>query len=152
MQVILLDKIAKLGNLGDSVKVKAGYGRNYLLPKGKAMLATKENLAIIEEQKAELVKKMEESKSKAVKKGELLSELTLSISARVGEEGKLFGSVGTQDICDAISKHSIEVEKKEILLADGPLRTVGTHEIAIRLHPDVTIGLEVSIVDDNKDA
>tara|TARA_B000000557_G_C20601086_1_gene369704 strand:- start:29 stop:487 length:459 start_codon:yes stop_codon:yes gene_type:complete len=152
MQVILLDKIAKLGNLGDSVKVKAGYGRNYLLPKGKAMLATKENLAIIEEQKAELVKKMEESKSKAVKKGELLSELTLSISARVGEEGKLFGSVGTQDICDAINKHSIEVEKKEILLADGPLRTVGTHEIAIRLHPDVTIGLEVSIVDDNKDA
>lgn len=152
MQVILLDKIAKLGNLGDSVKVKAGYGRNYLLPKGKAMLATKENLAIIEEQKAELVKKMEESKSKAVKKGELLAELTLSISARVGEEGKLFGSVGTQDICDAINKHSIEVEKKEILLADGPLRTVGTHEIAIRLHPDVTIGLEVSIVDDNKDA
>ena len=152
MQVILLDKIAKLGNLGDSVKVKAGYGRNYLLPKGKAMLATKENLAIIEERKAELVKKMEESKSKAVKKGELLSELTLSISARVGEEGKLFGSVGTQDICDAINKHSIEVEKKEILLADGPLRTVGTHEIAIRLHPDVTIGLEVSIVDDNKDA
>ena len=112
MQVILLDKIAKLGNLGDSVKVKAGYGRNYLLPKGKAMLATKENLAIIEEQKAELVKKMEESKSKAVKKGELLAELTLSISARVGEEGKLFGSVGTQDICDAINKHSIEVEKK----------------------------------------
>lgn len=152
MQVILLDKIAKLGNLGDSVKVKAGYGRNYLLPKGKAMLATKENLAIVEEQKAELVKKMEESKSKAVKKGELLAELTLSISARVGEEGKLFGSVGTQDICDAINKHSIEVEKKEILLADGPLRTVGTHEIAIRLHPDVTIGLEVSIVDDNKDA
>ena len=152
MQVILLDKIAKLGNLGDSVKVKAGYGRNYLLPKGKAMLATKENLAIIEEQKAELVKKMEESKSKAVKKGELLAELTLSISARVGEEGKLFGSVGTQDICDAINKHSIEVEKKEILLADGPLRTVGTHEIAIRLHPDVTIGLELSIVDDNKDA
>ena len=151
MQVILLDKIAKLGNLGDSVKVKAGYGRNYLLPKGKAMLATKENLAIIEEQKAELVKKMEESKSKAVKKGELLAELTLSISARVGEEGKLFGSVGTQDICDAINKHSIEVEKKEVLLADGPLRTVGTHEIAIRLHPDVTIGLEVSIVDDNKD-
>ena len=152
MQVILLDKIAKLGNLGDSVKVKAGYGRNYLLPKGKAMLATKENLAIIEEQKAELVKKMEESKSKAVKKGELLAELTLSISARVGEEGKLFGSVGTQDICDAINKHSIEVEKKEVLLADGPLRTVGTHEIAIRLHPDVTIGLELSIVDDNKDA
>ena len=78
--------------------------------------------------------------------------MTLSISARVGDEGKLFGSVGTQDICDAINKHSIEVEKKEILLADGPLRTVGTHEIAIRLHPDVTIGLEVSIVDDNKDA
>ena len=152
MQVILLDKIAKLGDLGDSVKVKAGYGRNYLLPKGKAMLATKENLAIIEEQKAELVKKMEESKSKAVKKGELLSELTLSIPAKVGDEGKLFGSVGTQDICDAINKHSIEVEKKEVLLADGPLRTVGIHEIAIRLHPDVTIELEVSIVDDNKDA
>ena len=152
MQVILLDKIAKLGNLGDSVKVKAGYGRNYLLPKGKAMLATKENLAIIEGQKAELVKKMEESKSKAIKKGELLSELTLSIFARVGEEGKLFGSVGTQDICDAINQQSIEVEKKEILLADGPLRTVGTHQIAIRLHPDVTVELEVSIVDDKKDA
>ena len=94
MQVILLDKIAKLGNLGDSVKVKAGYGRNYLLPKGKAMLATKENLAIIEEQKAELAEKMEESKNQAVKELNSFAELTLSISARVGEEGKLFGSIG----------------------------------------------------------
>ena len=112
MQVILLDKIGKLGDLGDTVNVKAGYGRNFLLPTGKAMLATKENLAIIEEQKAELVKNMEESRSKAVKRGELLSELALSISAKVGEEGKLFGSVGTQDICEAIKQQSIEVEKK----------------------------------------
>ena len=117
MQVILLDKIGKLGDLGDTVNVKAGYGRNFLLPTGKAMLATKENLAIIEEQKAELVKNMEESRSKAVKRGELLSELALSISAKVGEEGKLFGSVGTQDICEAIKQQSIEVEKKEILEA-----------------------------------
>ncbi len=152
MQVILLDKIGKLGDLGDTVNVKAGYGRNFLLPAGKAMLATKENLAIIEEQKAELVKKMEESKSKAIKRGELLTELVLSISAKVGEEGKLFGSVGTQDISDAIKQQSIEVEKKEILLADGPLRTVGTHKIAIRLHPDVTIELEVLIVDDTKES
>ena len=107
MQVILLDKIGKLGDLGDTVNVKAGYGRNFLLPAGKAMLATKENLAIIEEQKAELVKKMEESKSKAIKRGELLTELVLSISAKVGEEGKLFGSVGTQDISDAIKQQSI---------------------------------------------
>ena len=152
MQVILLDKIGKLGDLGDTVNVKAGYGRNFLLPTGKAMLATKENLAIIEEQKAELVKNMEESRSKAVKRGELLSELALSISAKVGEEGKLFGSVGTQDICEAIKQRSIEVEKKEILLANGPLRTVGAHKISIRLHPDVTIELEVSIVDDAKDS
>ena len=152
MQVILLDKIGKLGDLGDTVSVKAGYGRNFLLPTGKAMLATKENLAIIEEQKAELVKNMEESRSKAVKRGELLSELALSISAKVGEEGKLFGSVGTQDICEAIKQQSIEVEKKEILLANGPLRTVGAHKISIRLHPDVTIELEVSIVDDTKDS
>ena len=152
MQVILLDKIGKLGDLGDTVNVKAGYGRNFLLPTGKAMLATKENLAIIEEQKAELVKNMEESRSKAVKRGELLSELALSISAKVGEEGKLFGSVGTQDICEAIKQQSIEVEKKEILLANGPLRTVGAHKISIRLHPDVTIDLEVSIVDDAKDS
>ncbi len=152
MQVILLDKIGKLGDLGDTVNVKAGYGRNFLLPTGKAMLATKENLAIIEEQKAELVKNMEESRSKAVKRGELLSELALSISAKVGEEGKLFGSVGTQDICEAIKQQSIEVEKKEILLANGPLRTVGAHKISIRLHPDVTIELEVSIVDDTKDS
>ncbi|OUU73959.1 MAG: 50S ribosomal protein L9 [Methylococcaceae bacterium TMED69] len=152
MQVILLDKIGKLGDLGDTVNVKAGYGRNFLLPAGKAMLATKENLAIIEEQKAELVKKMEESKSKAIKRGELLTELVLSISAKVGEEGKLFGSVGTQDISDAIKQQSIEVEKKEILLADGPLRTVGTHKVAIRLHPDVTIELEVLIVDDTKES
>tara|TARA_B100001115_G_C15639615_1_gene307728 strand:+ start:116 stop:574 length:459 start_codon:yes stop_codon:yes gene_type:complete len=152
MQVILLDKIGKLGDLGDTVNVKAGYGRNFLLPTGKAMLATKENLAIIEEQKAELVKNMEESRSKAVKRGELLSELALSISAKVGEEGKLFGSVGTQDICEAIKQQSIEVEKKEILLANGPLRTVGAHKISIRLHPDVTIELEVSIVDDAKDS
>ena len=152
MQVILLDKIGKLGDLGDTVNVKAGYGRNFLLPTGKAMLATKENLAIIEEQKAKLVKKMEESKSKAVKRGELLAELALSISAKVSEEGKLFGSVGTQDICDAIKQQSIEVEKKEILLADGPLRTVGNHKVAIRLHPDVTIELDVSIVDDAEDS
>ena len=152
MQVILLDKIGKLGDLGDTVNVKAGYGRNFLLPTGKAMLATKENLAIIEEQKAELVKKMEESKSKAVKRGELLAELALMIPAKVGEEGKLFGSVGTQDICDAIKQKSIEVEKKEILLANGPLRTVGTHKVAVRLHPDVTIELDVSIVDEAKDS
>lgn len=152
MQVILLDKIGKLGDLGDTVNVKAGYGRNFLLPAGKAMLATKENLAIIEEQKAELVKKMEESKSKAVKRGELLTELALSISAKVGEEGKLFGSVGTQDISDAIKQQSIEVEKKEILLADGPLRTVGSHKVAIRLHPDVTVEVEVLIVDDAKES
>ena len=147
MQVILLERIAKLGDLGDSVTVKAGFGRNYLLPKGKAVLATKENL--VEEQKAKLIEKMEASKAKAVKKGELLSELKLSVKARVGEEGKLFGSVGTQDICSAIKQHSIEVEKKEVLLADGPLRTIGTHAVGIRLHPDVTVTLEVLVIDES---
>ena len=150
MQVILLERIAKLGDLGDSVTVKAGFGRNYLLPKGKAILATKENLAVVEEQKAKLVEKMEASKAKAEKKGELLSELKLSIKARVGEEGKLFGSVGTQDICSAIKQHSIEVEKKEVLLADGPLRTIGTHAVGIRLHPDVTVTLEVLVIDESE--
>ena len=148
MQVILLEKIAKLGDLGDSVTVRAGYGRNYLLPKGKAMLATPENLAVIEEQKAELVEKMAQSKSKALKKSELLSELSITINARVSDEGKLFGSVGTQDICDAIKQHSIQVEKKEILLPDGPLRTIGSHKIAIRLHPDVTFDMDISVADE----
>lgn len=146
MEIILLEKIANLGNLGDRVTVKPGYGRNYLLPKRKAVLATAEKLAEFEKRRAELEQKAAEELTKAEARRDSLNGVTVTIPQKAGEEGKLFGSVGTHDIAEAASQAGIQIEKHEVRLSQGVLRQVGDYEIDIQFHSDVVGKLAVSIV------
>lgn len=146
MEVILLEKIHKLGNLGDKVKVKPGFGRNYLIPVGKAVAATPENLKKFEEARAELEQAQADALQKAQARAEALNGTTVTINAKAGAEGKLFGSVGTQDIADVVTAAGNEVSKKEVLLPNGPLRVVGEHSVELRLHADVEAAITVVIV------
>ena len=145
MEVILLEKIANLGNLGDKVAVKSGYARNFLLPFGKATPANAANIEAFEARRAELEKVAAERKAEAEARAEKLAELTVTIAANAGEEGKLFGSIGTRDIADAVTAAGVELEKSEVRLPEGPLRNIGTFDIAVHLHTDVetTVKLEV---------
>lgn len=145
MDVILLEKIGGLGELGDNVTVRPGYGRNYLLPKGKAVIANAENLEKVESKRVELEKEETAALEAAKIRADAVQSLDLVIFARVGEENKLYGSVGTQDISDAISKTGVSVEKKEILLPNGPIREAGSHEIDIRLHADVKFKVMLTV-------
>ena len=147
MEVILLDKIGRLGGLGDKVKVRNGYARNYLLPLKKAVLATKENLAKFEAERAQYEAKIAAQLKAAQDRAAKLAEIaTLEIAAQAGDEGKLFGSVGTRDIADAATAAGVEVHKSEVRLPDGVLRSVGQYDIEIQLHPDVKVKVVVSIV------
>ena len=145
MDVILLEKIGGLGELGDKVSVRSGYGRNFLLPTGKAVIANAENLEKVESRRIELEKGQKEVLDAAQGKAEALAPIELNISARVGEENKLYGSVGTQEIAEAIVEAGVAVEKKEILLPNGALREAGTHEVDVRLHPDITVKINLTI-------
>ena len=138
MEVILLEKVANLGNLGDKVSVKAGYGRNYLLPQGKATAATPENIAEFEARRAELERVASEKRAAAEARAAQLSELVVTITANVGEEGKLFGSIGTQDIADALTASGIEAAKSEVRLSEGTIRQTGEYDIKLQLHSEVT--------------
>ncbi|MGD8639641.1 MAG: 50S ribosomal protein L9 [Gammaproteobacteria bacterium] len=146
MNVILLEKIANLGDLGDSVKVKAGYGRNFLIPQGKAVPATTENVEKFEARRAELEKAAAEKLSTAEARKDAISKLTISITQKAGDEGKLFGSVGTTDIAQAITDAGVAVEKREIRLPTGPIRQVGDYMIEIELHSDVIAEINVNVV------
>ena len=147
MEVILLDKIGRLGGLGDKVKVRNGYARNYLLPLKKAVLATKENLAKFEAERAQFEAKIAAELKAAQDRAAKLAEIgTLEIAAQAGDEGKLFGSVGTRDIADAATAAGVEVHKSEVRLPDGVLRSVGQYDIEIQVHPDVKVKVVVSIV------
>lgn len=137
MEVILLEKVANLGNLGDKVSVKAGYGRNYLLPQGKATAATPENIAEFEARRAELERIAAEKRAAAEARAAQLNELVVTITANVGEEGKLFGSIGTQDIADALTASGIEVAKSEVRLPEGTIRQTGEYDIKLQLHSEV---------------
>ena len=145
MDVILLDKVGKLGNVGDKVAVKAGFGRNYLIPQGKALPATGENLAEFETRRAELEAAANEKKASAVKKAAELADLSVIITAKAGDEGKLFGSIGTRDIADAVTQAGIEIAKAEVRLPEGVLREVGEFEIDLQLHSEVTQTVKVLI-------
>ena len=145
MDVILLEKIGGLGELGDKVSVRSGYGRNFLLPTGKAVIANAENLEKVESRRIELEKDQKETLETAQGRADALAPIELNISARVGEENKLYGSVGTQDIAEAIVKAGVAVEKKEILLPNGALREAGAHEVDVRLHPDITVKISLTI-------
>lgn len=146
MNVILLDKIENLGDIGDLVHVKPGYGRNFLLPQGKAALATKQNLAEFEVRRAELEKAAAEELKAAKDRGKLIAGMDLVISANVGSEGKLFGSVGPIDIADAFSKVGVEVARAEIRMPDGPIHDTGEHTVSIHLHSDVDVDVNVRVV------
>jgi large subunit ribosomal protein L9 len=147
MQVILLENVGNLGNLGDMVEVKPGYGRNFLIPQGKAVPATKENIAEFEARRAELEKAAAEAHAAAVARAEQLGELgMITIPANAGEEGKLFGSVGTRDIADAVTAAGCEIDKAEVRLPEGALRETGEYVIAVQLHPEVMVDLTVAVV------
>jgi large subunit ribosomal protein L9 len=146
MDVILLQKVANLGNIGDRVKVRSGFGRNYLLPEGKATLATPENIARFEARRAELERLAREHLTSAEERAAALKDYTLTIHAKVGTEGKLFGSIGTADIAEACNRAGFKVERSEVRLPSGPLRMLGEHTISLHLHADVDVPLHVTLV------
>jgi len=146
MNVILLEKVGKLGAVGDKASVKAGYARNFLFPYGKAIPATRENLANFEARKAELLKAAADKHSLALARAEKLNGLVVTISANAGDEGKLFGSVGTRDIAEAITAAGHQVGKSEVLLPTGVLREVGEYDINLSLGSEVIVGIKLHIV------
>ncbi|GMG85855.1 50S ribosomal protein L9 [Biformimicrobium ophioploci] len=146
MEVILLDKVGKLGGVGDRVSVKSGFGRNFLIPQGKAVPATAANVAEFEARRAELEKAAAEKLAAAEARAEKLAALEVTITAVAGDEGKLFGSIGARDLAEAITAAGEEVAKAEVKLPEGTLREVGEYEIDVQLHTDVHATVKVSIV------
>lgn len=146
MEVILLEKIRNLGNLGDKVKVKAGFGRNFLIPQGKAVSASKDNVAKFEARRAELESKAQAKLEAAQQRAERFAEAKITIEAMASEEGKLYGSVSTIDIVSAMHKAGHEVEKKEISMPEGAIHQVGEFPITLQLHTDVTADITVEVV------
>ena len=147
MEVILLENIGNLGSLGDKVDVKAGFGRNYLIPQGKAVPATEANVAQFEARRAELEAAASEALAAAEARAEAINALGLiSIGANAGEEGKLFGSIGTRDIAEAVGAAGCDIDKSEVRLPEGALRELGEYEIAIQVHGDVTAMVAVAVV------
>ncbi|MGB5517125.1 MAG: 50S ribosomal protein L9 [Gammaproteobacteria bacterium] len=146
MEIILLETIDRLGALGDRVKVRAGFARNYLLPQGKAKLATAENIAEIEARRAELEKQEAEVLAAAKTRAEQLEGLEVSITAKSGGEGKLFGSITNANITEAINEKGIEVEKSEIRMPEGPIRVAGDYEIDIHLHAEVNATIKLTVI------
>ena len=147
MQVILLDKIAHLGKVGDQVNVKSGFARNYLIPQGKAVMATKANIEHFEARRAELEEKAAQALAVAVDRAARLEALgSVTIASKAGDEGRLFGSIGTRDIADAITAKGVEVAKSEVRLPNGLIRTLGEHEVTFQFHGEVFSHLNVVIV------
>lgn len=146
MEIILLQKVANLGNIGDRVKVKSGYGRNFLLPQGKATLATPDNVAKFEARRAELEKAAREEIAGAQGRAAKLEGFKLQLTAKAGGEGKLFGSIGTTDIAEACTRAGHKIERSEVRLPHGPIRMAGEHVVQLHLHTDVTVDLPVVIV------
>ncbi len=145
MEVILLDNVGKLGALGDKVTVKAGYARNFLFPQAKAVPATADNLAEFEARRAELEKKAQEALDQANGRAQALEGFSLTITAKAGDEGKLFGSIGSRDIAEAMSAAGQAIEKSEVILSEGPLRNVGEHEVRLQLHPEVSQNVVINV-------
>ena len=147
MQVILLDKIAHLGKVGDQVNVKSGFARNYLIPQGKAVMATKANIEHFEARRAELEEKAAHALAAAADRATRLEALgSVTIAAKAGDEGRLFGSIGTRDIAEAITAKGVEVAKSEVRLPNGLIRTLGEHEVTFQFHGEVFSHLNVVIV------
>lgn len=145
MEIILLEKIPNLGSLGEKVNVKPGYGRNFLIPQGKAVAATPEKIKLFEERRAELEKKAQDVLDAAKARAETISTLSVSIAHKAGDEGRLYGSIGTKDIADAVTAKGVTIEKHEVRLPNGAIRQVGAYEISIQLHGDVTAILNLTV-------
>lgn len=147
MEIILLTKTRNLGNLGDRVKVKSGYGRNYLIPQGKALPASEANIKMFEERRAELERSAAAELDGAAQRAAKLAEIgSITVTAKAGDEGKLFGSVGTRDIADAIVEAGMDVKKAEVLMPNGPFRHIGDYVVEVQLHGDVRGEIKVSVV------
>ena len=146
MEVILLDKIRNLGNLGDQVRVKSGYGRNYLIPYGKAVIANEKNKAEFESRRTELEKAQTDVLAKAETRAKNLAGCKIEIAGRASDEGHLFGSVGAKEVSDALTATGTEVERSEVRLPDGPIKLVGEHAITVVFHSEVSITVNVSVV------
>lgn len=145
MEVILLEKVGKLGALGDRVTVKGGYARNFLLPQGRAVLANEANVAEFEARRAELEKSAQEQLNAANTRAEALNGKTVAITAKAGDEGKLFGSIGTRDIAEAAEANGWTLDKSEVRLPEGPLRNTGEHEVQCQVHAEVFATITVAI-------
>lgn len=146
MEVILLERVGRLGSVGDRVDVRSGYGRNYLMPQGKAITATQANIAEFEARRAELESAAGEKKQYAETRSAKLAELVVTITANAGDEGKLFGSIGARDIADAVTAAGVTVAKSEVKLPSGTLREVGEYDVDLQLHVDVLQSVKVVIV------
>ncbi len=146
MEIILLEKIANLGTLGDRVKVKPGYARNYLIPKGKATTATVANITRFEARRAELERVAAEALARSKARAEQLAELIVTLSVKTGSEGRLFGSVGAADIADAVAAAGIELQKHEVRLATGPIRQIGEYDVDLHLHNEVKTQIRVNVI------
>ncbi len=151
MEVILLQKVRNLGELGDRVKVRSGFGRNYLLPQGMALPATADNVKVFEERRAELEKKANESLNAAQGRAQQLEGFKFTIKARAAEEGKLYGSVGTFEVIEALKSQGIETQKREINMPNGPIRQTGEHKIILQLHSDVEVEI-LAIVEEETES
>ena len=143
-----MKKVGHLGGLGDKVSVRAGYGRNYLIPSGFAVPATDANLRAFEERRTELEKEAAESLAAAEARRETLDGLTVTVARKAGDEGKLFGSVGTQDIADAVGEVGLKLEKQEVRLPEGPFRAAGEYEVSVHLHADVDATIKLEVIPD----
>jgi large subunit ribosomal protein L9 len=146
MEVILLQKVANLGNVGDKVKVRSGFGRNFLLPQGKATLATPENVARFEARRAELERTAREHLQSAEERAAAMQDFKLTVQAKAGTEGKLFGSIGTSDIAEAVTRSGFRINRSEVRLPNGPLRMLGEHVVSLHLHADIDVPLHVTII------
>lgn len=145
MEVILLEKIRNLGDLGDKVSVKPGYGRNFLIPHQKAVFATEENIKHFEQRRAELEKKAQQAVAQAEQRAAKLNDITLQITAQASEQGKLYGSIGVNEIVSALEERGIEISKREVVLPEGPLHSTGEYEVEIHLHSDVIANLKIEV-------
>lgn len=151
MQVILLQRVVNLGKLGETVDVKAGYGRNYLIPQGKALPATEANLAKFEARRAELEALEAEELSAANARAEALADVNVIMRAKSGDEGKLFGSIGARDIADALTKSGLEVDRSEVKMPEGAFRQIGEYKVTIQLHHDISTDILVTILSEDAD-
>ena len=149
MQVILLQRVVNLGKLGETVDVKAGYGRNYLIPQGKALPATEANLAKFEARRAELEALEAEELSAANARAEALADVNVIMRAKSGDEGKLFGAIGARDIADALTKSGLEVDRSEVKMPEGAFRQIGEYKVTIQLHHDISTDILVTILSED---